>query len=193
MIYLVRHGETVWNRQGRLQGHGDSPLTPKGIEQVLTVSQILRREIGDVRPVRVESSPLGRAKQTALMLCQELGIDRSQIQIVPLLTEYDCGAWDGLTSDEIDKLHPGERQAREADKWNHVVPGGESYALVHERAKQWINSAPNESVTIAVTHQMISRMIQGAYLDLSPTEAIRRPHAHDRVYRLHSGQIDELC
>jgi probable phosphoglycerate mutase len=193
MIYLVRHGETVWNRLKRLQGRGDSPLTPEGVEHVRAVSRILRREIGDVESAQVESSPLERAKQTAFILCRELGIDQSRIRIVSLLSEYDCGAWEGLTGDEIDELHPGEREARETDKWNHVVPGGESYALVYERAKQWIGSVPDESVTIVVTHQMISRMIQGAYLGLSPTEMLQRPHAHDRVYRLHGGQIEELC
>jgi 2,3-bisphosphoglycerate-dependent phosphoglycerate mutase len=132
MIYLVRHGETTWNRVGRQQGHLDSPLTPKGIEQARAAGRALRRALPDVHTVCIETSPLGRARQTASILCDELGLHESALVVAPLLIEANFGAWQGLTHAEIDAQYAGARQAREARKWHYVMPGGESYALVVE-------------------------------------------------------------
>lgn len=74
-IYLVRHGETVWNLSGRLQGHLDSPLTAAGVEQARAVSRVLRHEISDVHQVCIETSPLGRAYETAKVIAEGIGID----------------------------------------------------------------------------------------------------------------------
>jgi probable phosphoglycerate mutase len=123
MIYLVRHGETTWNRVGRQQGHLDSPLTPKGIEQARAAGRALRRALPALANVCIETSPLGRARLTATILCDELGLDEGAIVIAPLLIEANFGAWQGHTHAEIDAQYPGARQAREAHKWHYVVPG----------------------------------------------------------------------
>ena len=192
MIYLVRHGETTWNRVGRQQGRLDSPLTPKGIEQARATGRALRRVLPDLDTVCIETSPLGRARQTASILCDELGLDESALVIAPLLIEANFGAWQGLTHAEIEALYPGARQAREADKWHYVVPGGESYALVDARARRWLACRRHAPVTIAVTHEMLSRTMQGAYGALTQVETLDRSHRQDRIYRLHNGWIAEL-
>ena len=79
MIYLVRHGETTWNRVGRQQGHDDSPLTETGIEQARAAGRVLQRAIPDIHSICIETSPLGRARQTALILSEILGLDPSAI------------------------------------------------------------------------------------------------------------------
>jgi len=192
VIYLVRHGETTWNRVGRQQGHLDSPLTPKGIEQARAAGRVLRRALPDVHTVCIETSPLGRARQTAAILCAELGLDVSALMVSPLLIEANLGAWQGLTRAEIDAQYLSAWQAREANKWHYVVPGGESYALIDLRARQWLASRRHAPVTIAVTHEMLSRTIQGAYGALTPPETLGRSHRQDRIYWLHDGQIAEL-
>ena len=192
MIYLVRHGETTWNQAGRQQGHLDSPLTSKGVSQARAVGRALRQVLSDAGHINIESSPLGRARETAALICAELGIPSDDIAISPLLIEHNLGVWQGLTFGEIDELHPGARREREASKWNYVVEEGESYALVSDRARQWLATHNMASVTIAVTHEMISRTIQGAYRALTPQETIGRSHPQDRIYRLHNGQITEL-
>jgi broad specificity phosphatase PhoE len=191
VIYLVRHGETEWNVAGRQQGHLDSALTAKGVAQARSAGRALRRVLVDVRGVTVETSPLGRARQTAALLCAELDIAASAIAVSPLLIEHDLGAWQGLTFAEIDRLYPGARARREAGKWDYKVEGGESYALVSERARQWL-STRTASVTIAVTHEMISRTIQGAYGALSPRETLDRTHRQGQIYRLDGGRMTEL-
>ncbi len=192
MIFLVRHGETSWNRVGRQQGHLDSPLTPKGIEQARAAGLALRRTLPDVDTVCIETSPLGRARQTATILCDELGLDESALVVAPLLIEANFGVWQGLTHAEIDAQYPGARQAREAHKWHYVVPGGESYALVDTRARRWLACRRHAPVTIAVTHEMLSRTMQGAYGALTQTETLGRSHRQDRIYWLHDGRIAEL-
>jgi broad specificity phosphatase PhoE len=126
MIYLVRHGETTWNREGRRQGREDAPLTQRGIEQAREIGRRLHQELRDRQPVCIETSPLGRARHTATLICEELGVNPQTLIVSPLLMEHDMGEWQGLTSREIDAQYPGARQAREANKWTYVMPGGES-------------------------------------------------------------------
>jgi probable phosphoglycerate mutase len=192
VIYLVRHGETTWNRVGRQQGHNDSPLTELGIEQARAAGRLLQRLIPDIYNVCIETSPLGRARQTAIILSEVLGLDPNEILVAPLLIEHHLGNWQGLTHSEIDARDPGALQAREERKWDYVVPGGESYALVADRAKQWLASKRHAPITIAVTHAIISRTLQGAYGGFTPSETVNRSHPQDRIYRLHDGRVEEI-
>ncbi|GEP57319.1 hypothetical protein RSO01_44850 [Reyranella soli] len=105
--------------------------------------------------------------------------------------EHRLGAWQGLTYAEIDDRFPGARQAREADKWRHVIDGGESYALASERARRWLAGC-TAPLIVAVTHEMMSRSLQGAYGALSPEETLARSHPQDRLFRLHDGTVTEM-
>jgi len=192
VIHLVRHGETTWNRSGRQQGHHDSPLTDTGIEQARAAGRVLRRGIRDSQAACIETSPLGRARQTAVILAEVLGLDLDAVVIAPLLVEHHLGGWEGLTRVEIDAQYPGARQEREKDKWDYVVPGGESYVRVAARARRWLASPRHAEITIAVTHEMISRTIQGAYAELTVDETLARSHRQDRIYRLHAGRVEEI-
>ena len=192
MIYLVRHGETTWNRVGRQQGHDDSRLTNTGVDQAQAAGRALRRAIPDIQSVCLETSPLGRARQTALIIGDVLGFDPNKILVTPLLIEHHLGCWQGLTQAEIDLRYPGAWQVREENKWNYVVPGGESYALVAERAKQWLARPRHAPITIAVTHAIISRTLQGAYGGFTPGETVARSHPQDRIYRLAAGRVEEI-
>jgi broad specificity phosphatase PhoE len=192
VIYLVRHGETTWNRAGRQQGHHDSPLTDTGIEQARAAARLLRHAILEIQTACIETSPLGRARQTAAILAEVMGVDPDAVVVTPLLAEHHLGGWEGLTRAEIDARYPGARQEREARKWDYVVPGGESYARVSARARQWLTSPRHAAITIAVTHEAISRTIQGAYAELTVDETLARSHRQDRIYRLHAGRVDEI-
>jgi broad specificity phosphatase PhoE len=183
-IWLVRHGETEWNVEGRRQGSLDSPLTPRGIEQAMNAGRLFRTAFGERRDVLLECSPLGRAQRTAEILCRELGWPASSIVTQPLLAELRQGSWEGLTQQEIDARHPSARAARERDKWNYVFPGGESYADVALRARAWLAARKPGVETIAVTHEMFSRTLWGAYFDLEPARMLEYSHPHGRVVAL---------
>ena len=148
--------------------------------------------LANVHTVCIETSPLGRARRTAAILCEELGLDANALVVSPLLSEHSMETWQGLTHAEVDALYPGARQVREVNKWTYVVPEGESYSLIDIRARQWLANKRHALVTIAVTHEMLSRTIQGAYGGLTPTETLGLSHRQDRNYWLHAGQIGEL-
>jgi broad specificity phosphatase PhoE len=188
LIYLVRHGETVWNQAGRQQGRLDSPLTPEGVERARAAGRFLQKILPEEVDVVLETRS---ARATAELIAVELGIADRNIRSSPLLMEHALGAWEGLTYVEIDDRFPGARQAREADKWRYVIAGGESYALASERAKRWLAGCA-AALTVAVTHEMMSRAIQGAYASLSPAETLARSHPQDRLYRLDGGAITEM-
>jgi probable phosphoglycerate mutase len=190
-IWVVRHGETEWNVVGRRQGRMDSPLTPRGIDQAHAAGRALRAALGKGPDVAIESSPLGRARATAAIVCLELGISEVHVVTQPLLAELHQGSWEGLTPDEIDARFPGARAEREREKWGYKFPGGESYADVQERARRWLRSQKPARDVIAVTHEMFSRTLQGAYAGYSSDESLALDHPHGRVLRFQGGAITE--
>jgi probable phosphoglycerate mutase len=146
----------------------------------------------DGSAVHIASSPLGRAMATATIIADHLGIHKERIVAEPLLAEHHMGHWQGLSNAQIDEQFPGARQERAENKWEYVIPGGGSYAKVHERAIAWLATVPEERPLIAVAHEMISRTIQGAYRQLDPHTMLALNHPHHVIYLLDGGQIQEI-
>lgn len=191
-IYVVRVVETAWESEGRQLGYLDSPISAKGIRQAQTAGSVLKDLVGK-RSVRIETSPLGRAGHTAALLCAAMGLGPEAISVSVLLVDHNLGSWQGLTNAEIDARFPGARLKREKDKWNYAVPGGESYAHIHARVHQWLAARRVAEVTVAVTHRMVSRVLQGAYAGMTREETLLRSHPPGRIYRLHDGRVDEVA
>ncbi|MDJ0705025.1 MAG: histidine phosphatase family protein [Leptolyngbyaceae cyanobacterium MO_188.B28] len=189
-LYLIRHGETQWNRAGRLQGHGDSPLTMQGIEQAIAAVQVLQRDIDNLVDVQLQTSPLFRARQTAAIIADGLGLSPDQCLESPLLIEHNFGKWEGLTDIEIEALYPGAQTERHRNHWSYMVPGGESYAQVYQRAKQWFQLPRLASTTIVLTHAKTSRALRGVYLNLKPEEILPLKHPQDCLYKLQANRIE---
>jgi broad specificity phosphatase PhoE len=191
-IYLVRHGETEWNREGRRQGRSDSPLTLRGRAQAVAVARALRPLLEDAERVTIECSPLGRTSVTARILLRELHLPEHALVRAPLLAELDHGDWEGLTHGEIEERFPGALAERERDKWRYALPGGESYATGQERARRWLAARKPGETVVAVTHEMLSRALRGAYAELSPAETLALAHPHERVFRLRGGRVESV-
>jgi 2,3-bisphosphoglycerate-dependent phosphoglycerate mutase len=137
-IILVRHGETDWNATGRIQGHNDTPLNTVGREQAQRVAQRLASE-----PVRaLYSSDLARAFETATIIGHPLGLS---VVTSPRLRERGYGAWEGLTSLEIQAHYPEKFTEWRARSTDFAPPQGESRA-------QLLTRALNELQTIARRH-----------------------------------------
>jgi probable phosphoglycerate mutase len=191
-IYLVRHGETRWNVEGRIQGQLDSELTERGIAQARSIGRLLRRHVAPGVALAMESSPTGRALSTALLIAEELGVDRAAIRTTPLLAERHMGDWAGLTLDEVDLAFPAEDARRTIDDARYVPAGGESFDALFSRARDWLRSDRPAAVTIAVTHGLIGRTIRGAYLGQNPELIVSASLPQDRAFRLRAGTIEEL-
>ncbi len=202
-IYLIRHGQTQWNVEGRMQGAGDSPLTALGEEQVRTAAAILRRLIGDAEGWPFHCSPLGRARRSAALICETLGISADRITNAPLLREVDFGLWEGKRQSEIEALFPGDLERRRKDRWHFEYQGGESVARMSARARSWLESVAAESeanpnpkpnaILVAVTHGFTLRALQGAYSNLSIEETLRCPLKQGCVYAFGQGEVIEYA
>lgn len=188
-ICLFRHGETVWNTENRRQGHSDSPLTEKGRRQALANARRLRRYQSLDQGVAVFASPLGRARQTALIIVEELGLSAEAIVYEPQLMESSFGIWEGLTDDEIKVRFPDEWQARTTDKWSVPAPSGESYADVQARVSDWYNGASLADTSIVVCHGLTSRVFRGIYAGLSHKQVFDLPEPHEGYFELRNGSV----
>lgn len=192
MIYLLRHGETVANREGRLQGRGDSPLTLRGVAQMRAVAALLADEIVEPDRFAVVSSPLGRARRSAAIVCQALDLAPDAVTCDTRLAECGFGQWEGLRVAEVEAAAPGAWARRDADRWTFVPPGGESYAMVAERVGDWLGEQAPQARLIVVCHGAVSRVLRGLYAALPPAEAVRLTQEQTNLYRLSAGRIETL-
>ena len=191
MIYLLRHGETAWNREGRLQGHGDSQLTERGLAVAVAMGGALRRAIGAAGLARytLVSSPQGRALATARCVAAVTGHDPAAIVEEPRLMECGFGRWEGEIYGDIEDLYPEQWRAREADRWACPPPGGESYAMVAERVGAWLAEQSEDARIIVVSHGLAGRILRGLY-GAAPREAMFTMHEpQDAVLCLSGGEI----
>jgi len=125
---VVRHGETQWNVERRVQGSGDSPLTAAGLAQAEAIGRRLARERFDA----LVSSDLGRAVQTAERIAAHCGL---AIRTDPRLRERNFGAGEGMTYEEIDRAFPDAFSRDRQSDPDVVIPGGESRRQFHERVR----------------------------------------------------------
>ena len=183
IIYLLRHGETLWNVEERYQGQLDSALTLKGEEQAKANALKLSKYI-DIKEVKFFSSPLGRAKATAEIIAKYNGLESSQIIFEQDIQEFNYGIFEGETKEYCKKVYEKEFQEREANKFSYVLEGGESYMKVFERLMRWLSSVQNEEVVVVVAHEMINRALRGIYCSLITDEMLTLRQANDVLIKL---------
>ena len=189
MIYLVRHGQTVLNLQGRYQGRVDSPLTALGIAQAEAVGRRLAEiKAGEGGVWRLESSSQGRARQTAEIIAALAGLAPAKLD--DRLVEAGYGELEGLTRPEVDA------------RWPEFIglvgtfgraPGGESLEALTARAAAWLaDHADSDARTIAVSHASTGRLLRGLYLglDLEATRRLETPQ--DAFHLLRGGRVERI-
>ena len=181
-LLLVRHGQTTWNLQRRLQGQLDSPLTDDGVAQ----ANAMAVRLAQVGIGTICSSPLGRALHTAEIIAGRIGVDVIE---VPELAELHHGDLAGMTWDEIDEKHPGAREERAANRWGWSFPGGESYAQARARARKALSSCgwASAGLPLLVSHEMIGRMLRAELRGLDAAGALSLRHPHGVVFEIEQG------
>ena len=184
-VYLARHGQTQWNVEGRRQGRLDSPLTPRGQLQARRNADLLSDQGID----SLFTSPLGRARRTAEILGETLGLPAQALED---LAEVAHGTWSGLTSAEIDAGWPGQRAAREQDKYAFRFPDGESYADADVRAGRALLEIARTGARrpLLVSHEMIGRML---LQQLGVADVLRLRQPSDVVYVVRGEVVEVLA
>lgn len=132
-LLIVRHGETVWNHQGRIQGHTDVALSERGQQQ----SRLLAARLAETPIDAAYCSDLRRASETAEAILQDR--PPPPLQPTPRLREYHKGAYEGLTDAEIRRKFPGEYPAYLTKDLDFAPDGGESVRAVSVRMAAIIN------------------------------------------------------
>lgn len=167
-IYLIRHGETEWNKELRYQGQRDIPLNAQGRRQAMQLAARLATE----KFQDIYSSPLLRARETAAQIASRHG---KQVHLEKGLSEIDFGEWEGRRYTELE-----EEQKRVAECWfskpgSVCIPGGEPYGDFKKRtleAFQRILNGNNRDLAI-VSHAGIIRIIVAAMLEMPEDSLIR--------------------
>ncbi len=139
-LLFVRHGITDWNREGRFQGHLDPGLADEGRSEARLVAERISGD-GDLRPARLISSPLSRARETADIIVAALGDDDLHIELDDRLMEVGQGEWEGRTHAEL-AVQDAERYAawRSASS-DRQPPGGEPVQAAVERIRAALDQA----------------------------------------------------
>ena len=179
-IILIRHGETEWNSQKRMQGHSNSDLSSVGQAQIQALGQWMKNVPFDL----IYSSDSLRAKQTAEAITQFSG---HELQFDQRLREKNLGVFEGLTSEEAMERHPEVFRLFKTAGSKYVIDEGESTQQLQDRALEIVNEIrikhPEERVLL-VTHGGFIRVVMKHSLGLSLETPTRFLIRNTGVFRL---------
>ena len=190
-IYYMRHGETDWNVEGRLQGGVDTPLNELGLTQAAHVGRVLAglfaRQSLDIFNLAFVASPLQRARATMDTVRAALKLPPGGYALDDRLREIGYGHWEGSTLAQAQVSHPELYASRERDKWSALPPGGESYASVQIRMRDWYDSLTAD--TVAVAHGGTARALMVALGLETPASASDLFIEQGVVYVFRDGNV----
>jgi len=190
-VFVVLHGQTEWNREGKVQGHSNSPLTDEGRQQARVAAGILRERV-DPLACEIICSPLGRTRDTAQIVVKELGLDRPMIRIEDSLKEVSLGSWEGLTRAQVEARWPDRLANSDRYNWYFRSPDGESHDDLIRRLKRWLAAVTDHDHLIIVTHGVASRVLCGLYAGHPADDALKLELRRDAVVHLSNGGIGKL-
>jgi broad specificity phosphatase PhoE len=190
-VYYIRHGETDWNAQGRLQGVQDVPLDDLGRRQSVDAGYILAallaRDGRSKTSLKFVASPLGRARRTMELVRDVLRLSPQDYAIDDRLREIGYGRWEGLTLAEAQAQDPDLFARRQAQKWTVSSPGGETYVSVQSRMSDWYNQLAAD--TVAVAHGGTARALMVALGFETPESAADLAIEQGAVYVFGDGRL----
>lgn len=192
-LLLIRHGESEWNREGRIQGQADTPLTEVGIAQAQAISRHLAGMLNG-QCFKIYCSPLSRAYQTASIIAETLAYDTTDIQIDQRLNDYDQGVISGTYGwDRVAKDYPELARLRLEDPLSYHPPGGESGAEFRARLYDFLDNLTDaETIHVIVSHGIANKYIRSIKRNLSGHQIIALGESQNTIYRLDSNQETEI-
>ena len=187
-LFIARHGQTVFNAAGRMQGATPhTPLTRTGFAQAEAMGEALRRRLGPSPRLELWASPTGRALQTLAVIAEHLELDWHEARTDERLAEIDVGDWAGRYYRDI-VAETGAIVDTEAALFSRRPPGGEWYDDIAARLQSWLDEESAVGERLLVMHDMSSRVLRGLL-----TGAPSRPHYGAPVAgRLPQGSVVEI-
>jgi probable phosphoglycerate mutase len=186
-LWFIRHGETDWNNDRRIQGQTDIPLNETGHKQASAIARKLTDLHDNLNGFDLHVSPLERPRQTMQYVADSFELDWQHIKIDERLKEINFGELEGSTWPELNAR--GIDPEKDPAGYHSFRPAnGESYADATVRVGSWLESLTRP--TIAVAHGGISRIVRGIMLDLPIAEIPAQRNPQWKFYRVKDGEIE---
>jgi probable phosphoglycerate mutase len=187
-IVFLRHGETDWNVEGRLQGRRDIPLNATGRVQARQNGARVLARIPDIGSYHAVASPLIRSRETMEIARNAMQLEPGAYALDDRLQEIAYGDWEGFTNDELRERDPALVEARDRDKWRFLPPNGESYHLLAERVDGWLKGLTRE--TFVVSHGGVGRVLRMLLLGADPAEVVMALFPQDKALVVRDGKAE---
>lgn len=178
--FIARHGETVYNRAGRMQGdHPHTPLTREGFMQAEHMGAAFRALLGAQPKVTLWASPTGRALQTLAVVAEHLDLDWHAAKTDPRLVEIGMGEWSGRYYADLARKSADFLDA-EHRLYLRPPPGGEWYDAIAVRVSSWLADTDDDPLDrVVIMHGMSSRVLRGVMIGLPVLAPFGAPIAPD--------------
>lgn len=187
-VFLMRHGETEWNKARRIQGYLDSPLTRVGLAHARAQGILLTQVFKDFPDMPVLCSPQKRAWRTAEIALEPHG---RQAQRCDDLREISAGSWDGALIEKIaERNAPLFEQARSHFELMFMAPDGEGEMAVFERAQRVLSGLRGPSLLVA--HGGTLAVLRGLLRGLKMPELLEISSGQGCIYRIENGREEIL-
>lgn len=192
-LILVRHGESEWNRAGRIQGQVNSPLTDLGINQAKEIRDYLSGILLN-QELEIYTSPLDRALQTAEIIAQGIEYPSRKIIIEERLNDFNVGEISGTFGwDKVAEIFPEQAQLRLQDPMRFHPSGGESGAEFEARLRSLLEDLKDDgTLKLMVSHGIVNKFIRGILKNLSGKEMVELGESQNTIYRLEEGEETEI-
>ncbi|ELA9391366.1 histidine phosphatase family protein [Vibrio parahaemolyticus] len=187
-IFVLRHGETEFNADKKLQGHCNSSLTSKGSDQARRVGTTLKQYVEN-RPLRVYSSTLGRALQTSQIVCEELNYSYENLNKEPRLKEFSLGEWEQRTIPSLEQEVPNLLAQND---WYLQAPNCETYESVRERLSSWLSDVTHDEDIVVVSHGLTGIVLRGLLLGMDYTQVWQQDLPQDAFFIIEDGRITRV-
>ncbi|EHK9574666.1 histidine phosphatase family protein [Vibrio parahaemolyticus] len=187
-IFVLRHGETEFNADKKLQGHCNSSLTSKGSDQARRVGTTLKQYVEN-RPFRVYSSTLGRALQTSQIVCEELNYSYENLNKEPRLKEFSLGEWEQRTIPSLEQEIPNLLAQND---WYLQAPNCETYESVRERLSSWLSDVVHDEDIVVVSHGLTGIVLRGLLLGMDYTQVWQQDLPQDAFFIIEDGRITRV-
>ncbi|WP_295132327.1 histidine phosphatase family protein [uncultured Reyranella sp.] len=193
-LYMLRHGETAWNTERRMQGHKNSDLTARGRVQALAMGRTLKAELDrEPGPTIFLRSPLGRTRETSEIIGQELGLPSSEWREDMRLAELSYGSWEGFSWAEIEIDNPTALADWRADPHGYCPPGGETHLDLRRRCEAVLTEIAASGVrTVVVSHGVSGAVVRGLNLGLDARAMFVLEKPQDAFFRLLAGSEERI-
>jgi broad specificity phosphatase PhoE len=160
-IYVVRHGETAWNKEEVFRGRKDIPLNDTGIRQAERTGAFF----ADKEVSAIYSSPLARARQTASAIGEAR---RLPVKVDDAFIDMDFGTWEGLSLAAVQQRFPQPLETWRNSPHRFRIQGAETLAQVRKRVRRGLQEAMVDGpAVVIVTHRVICKLLVLKFLDVS--------------------------